>query len=121
MRKRVIFFLLVLLPLLFVTSCGELAYSMRNNINAEETYLRGTVMQTLDKGSALVTVKTSEYHTSIVKIVSENEEFYDDKSISGYYVRIGTYSYITVKDVRKTVPVYILKSEYKPEYKNLYQ
>lgn len=78
-------------------------------------------MQTLDKESALVNIKTSEYHTTVVMIVTEssNAEYFDDKPISGYYVRIGTYSYTTVKDTKKTVPVYILESEYKPERQNI--
>ena len=120
MKKSGLLWVLLLLSTSFISSCAELAYVGTNNINAEQTYLRGTVLQTLDKGAALVTIKTGEYRTSTVKVVSENDVFYDDKSISGTYVRIGTFTYTTVKDVRKTVPVYILKSEYKPEYKNLY-
>ena len=121
MKKLFFNFVLFLLSCLFFASCAELGYGITNNIDAEETYLRGTVLQTHDKGSALVSIKIGEYRTSVVKVVSEKDVFYDDKTISGKYVRIGTYSYITVEKVRKTVPVYIRKSEYKPEYKNLYQ
>lgn len=110
----------------FVLSCDESMYMTTNNINdisAEKTYINGYIMQTLDKNSALVTIKTSEYRSSVVLIVTESdkEEYYDDKPISNNYVRIGTYSYTTTKNVKKTVPVYILESEYNPERKEIYK
>lgn len=78
-------------------------------------------MQTLDKGSALLSVKISDFKSSVVKIVSDQEIYYDDKKITGNFVFIGTYTYETKGNSIKTVPVYIRESEYKPEYRNLYK
>lgn len=103
------------------SSNGGSTRVMVNDISSERTFLSGYIFQTLSKGAALVRVKTSEYRSSVVKIVTDSEVYYDDKEIKGVFVRIGTYTYETMKETTKTVPVYIRESEYKPEYKNLYQ
>ena len=38
---------------------------------------------------------------------------WDGKKISGYYILVDTYTYETKKGMIKTVPVYVLTSEYK--------
>ncbi len=122
MKKLIPTFVLFFLSMLAL-SCDEIAYATTNDISAEKTYIKGRIMQTLDKQSALVDIKTSEYRHSVVLIVSESDkaEYFDDKPITGNYVRIGTYSYTTTQNVKKTVPVYILESEYKPEKQNVYK
>ena len=64
--------------------------------------------------SALAT--TSRY--DVVCIASHELSYYDGYKIRGWFRRVGTHRYTTVKGISKTVPVFVLKSEYNkdPEY-----
>lgn len=46
-------------------------------------------------------------------MISSEEMYYDKLKVRGTFVLLGTYSYLNKDDLRKTVPVYIRRSEYK--------
>ena len=97
---RKIRLLLFLVLLLGLGSCSKTLF-----FTGEE------IFQTLAPGEGLVV-----YDSKTVKVESNTDEYYDGKSLCGPYKMIGTYQYITVKNLGKTVPVYVKKSEYKKLY-----
>lgn len=112
-----------LLVTLFVTlsviSCGT-AYNTESSITngnyeiGSTKYLSGKVFQTITRHQALVELSNGP----LVYVVtpSDCEEYlFDDLSIKGYYIFIGTHKYKTIKkdyDLYKTVPVFIHKDYY---------
>ena len=54
----------------------------------------------------------------VVCLASLEYSYFDGYKVRGLYRRIGTHRYTTVKGITKTVPVFVLKSEYNkdPEY-----
>lgn len=101
--KRLISILVLLITSLCITSCGLLS----NNINSRQTYLSVEIFQTLGSGAGLA--MTPSY--DVIKVVSNNEVYYDGKKLSGTYVLIDTYRYETKDGRIKTVPVYKRKTE----------
>ena len=67
-----------------------------------------TIIQTISKNEALAWTKNYD----VVKIETVTDTYYDGKKISGYFTLVGTYSYVTNQHISKTVPVYVLTSEY---------
>lgn len=90
------------------------ASQSEDNISKENTYLNLSIFQTLSKHEALA--YTNNY--DVVKIETATDTYYDGKKISGYFTLVDTYSYTTRDDFYKTVPVYVLTSEYNkyPQY-----
>lgn len=104
MKYRILFTLLSVVLLL--SSCSVLKEQ------GSKRYLNVKVLQTLSKTEALV-VPNSQYDTNVYKVITSNEMLYDGKVIRGWYVLIDTYTYVTVKDLQKTVPVYISLNDYR--------
>ncbi len=104
MKYRILFTLLSVVLLL--SSCSVLKEQ------GSKRYLNVKVLQTLSKTEALV-VPNSQYNTNVYKVITSNEMLYDGIVIRGWYVLIDTYTYVTVKDLQKTVPVYISLNDYR--------
>ncbi len=105
-------FLLSLFIAVALTSCSVLGFGGsqdRSNISSRNTYLSVKIFQTLDEGSALA---ITDNHDA-VKIISNEEVYYDGKVVSGRFILVDTYSYTTTKGVDKTVPVFMKELEYR--------
>lgn len=105
--KRIFAFVLVLC--LMLTSCGVTGSNGYASKLGASTFLSVKVFQTLSNTSALAF--TDNYN--VVRIESAETLLYDGLKLSGTFVLIDTYTYTTEKEVVKTVPVYIMRSEYK--------
>lgn len=106
--KRIVFLLIAIISL---SSCSVLKPT---NDGVKSVFLNVKIFQTLDKCSALAHTKTSYgYAGDCVKIVTTEDMYYDDLVVADSFVLVGTYSYVTTKDVRKTVPVYLKLKEYR--------
>ena len=103
MKKRIILTILAVCALL--TSCAIFKY--------EHSYKKLKVFQTLSSYEALAW--DSDYN--VVKFVTYKDMIYDGRIFSGDFVLTGTYTYVTNENVKKTVPVYMLWSEYKKQIK----
>lgn len=103
MKKRIILAILAVCALL--TSCAIFKY--------EHSYKKLKVFQTLSNYEALAL--DSDYN--VVKLVTFKDMIYDGKVFTGEYVLTGTYTYETKENGVKTVPVYMLWSEYKKQIK----
>ena len=103
--KKLLSILILTISTLCVTSCGI----MNNNINAEQTHLNVEIFQTLSKTSALA--HTTGWDYKVVKIITNNEVYYDGKTISGWFKLVDTYTYESKGSGIKTVPVYQKVSE----------
>lgn len=102
--KRLISILAMIILTLCFTSCGI----MLNNINRERTRLNVEIFQTLSSTAALAQT-TDDY--KVVMIQTDNERYYDGKTISGWFKLVDTYTYESKGNVIKTVPVYRRISE----------
>lgn len=106
MRK---FLFLLVFSSLFV-SCSLVNHVKESyRYNVEKSYFTLTVIQTLDDNSALC--RTQNY--DIVKLEALDRLLYDGLVIKDSFVLTGTYRYVTVKDIVKTVPVYVTYDDYK--------
>ena len=76
--------------------------------NVPKTYLSLKIFQTLDDTSALC----HDANHDIVKVIIKDQLLYDGLTMYGTFVLIDTYRYVTVKDVVKTVPVYMPLDDY---------
>ncbi len=100
--KRIIVFLFATFLL---TSCGIYGdyYITDSYGNSKDIiYLNLEIFQTLGEYEALARTRNFD----VVKIVTDNETYYDGKKLSGKFRLIDTYTYITVSDNVKTIPVY---------------
>ena len=104
---------IIVILLALTVFCAQSCSTMRNNQKVGQTFLNLKVFQTLSEHEALAF--TERY--DVVKFISDSEIIYDGKKINGYYVLMGTYSYETKDGVVKTVPVYMLRSEYRKQNK----
>ena len=76
-------------------------------------WLEVEIFQTLSKTEVLA---LDQKH-NVVKIVSLSDKLlYDGLELWGEYVLIDTYSYYNKDKFKKTVPVYVLLSEYEKYY-----
>ena len=98
MKKRIILAILAVCALL--SSCAIFKY--------EHSYKKLTVFQTLSSYEALA----YDIDYNVVKLVTYKDMIYDGKVFTGEYVLTGTYRYETKDERVKTVPVYMLLSEY---------
>lgn len=119
MKKGILFWLATIIVLsVTCTSClttmallstpNYSSQSTGNDISKSKTYLNLTILQTLSKYEALAWTK----HYDVVKIETLTDIYYDGKTINGYFTLVGTYRYVTKQNVTKTVPIYVLTSEY---------
>ena len=108
MMKRILNILLAL-----IVFCAQSCSTMRNSQKVEQAFLNLKVFQTLSKHEALAFTKRYD----VVKFISDSELIYDGKTLNGYFVLTGTYSYETKDGVVKTVPVYMLRNEYRKQNK----
>lgn len=106
--KRVFTVFALIITSLCFTSCGIFTKNV-NNISKEQASLEVEIFQTLSSTSALAYTTSNNY--KIVKIVTENEVYYDGKTISGWFKLIDTYTYETKDGNIKTVPVFQKMSE----------
>ena len=100
---------LVLLLLCAVLASCSIYSPSNSNISKKDTYLYLTIIQTHSEHQALAW--TEDY--DVVKVMTYGDTYYDGKKLSGRYILIDTYTYTTKDGIVKTVPVFILKSEYK--------
>lgn len=103
--RRFLFLLLCVFGIMILPSCSII----KNNINTEQTYLKVKIFQTLSKTSALAS--TSAWDYKVVKVITNEELYYDGKNLTGTFVLVDTYAYETKNGDIKTVPVYMRKSE----------
>ncbi|GEM_PF-5181424 len=96
----------VVLACLCSCSVQTRMYSKYSNVPKE--YLSLKVLQTLDENSALCT----DANFNVVKVIIKDKLLYDGLPIYGTFVLVDTYRYITVKNVAKTVPVYMPFEDY---------
>lgn len=93
-----------------LTSCSAIKHAAHDNTAKGSTvYLSVEIFQTLNKNAALAWTKDLK----IVRLDSQEELYYDGKTISGYFVLVDTYTYTAKNEMVKTVPVYIRSSEYR--------
>ena len=100
--------LALLLLCAVLVSCSIYSPSS-SNISKKDTYLYLTIIQTHSEHQALAW--TEDY--DVVKVMTYGDTYYDGKKLYGRYILIDTYTYTTKDGIVKTVPVFILKSEYK--------
>ncbi len=93
---------------------NEDTYQRKSEIEIRNTTFR--VIQTMGKHEGLA----SDSNFDIVKIITNDEIIYDDKKLSGKWVLVDTYTYTTVKERVKTVPVFIPYKQYKEAIENGY-
>lgn len=101
MKKIIVFFICNIL----LTSCGIYGdyYLTDPYGNSKDViYSHFEIFQTLNKYEALARTRNFD----VVKIVTENETYYDGKKLSGKFHLIDTYTYVTVENNIKTIPVY---------------
>lgn len=103
--KRLISILAMVIATLCFTSCGV----MQNNINSEETRLNVEIFQTLSSTTALA--HTTGWDYKVVMIKTNNDIYYDGKTITGWFRLVDTYTYESKGNGIKTVPVYQRTSE----------
>lgn len=110
--RRLIYIIALSTLCMTSTSCITMALlataSSTDSISTNGPYLNLTIFQTLNKNEALA--RTNNY--DVVKIESLSMVLYDGKTVSGYFTLVDTYSYMTKNGLTKTVPVYVLRSEY---------
>lgn len=104
MRK---FLFLLVFSSLFV-SCS-LVKHVKESYSVKKSYFTLTVIQTLDDNSALCLTQNYD----IVKLEVLDRMLYDGLVITDGFVLTGTYRYVTVKDIVKTVPVYVTYDDYR--------
>ena len=100
-----------IITLAFVVLClsaCSIQMGNSNYRNVPKTYLSLKILQTLDETSALCT----DANNNVVKVIIKDKLLYDGLTMYGTFVLIDTYRYVTVKDVVKTVPVYIPFDDY---------
>lgn len=73
------------------------------------------IFQTLQEGSALAKEYSGlgVFAGDVVELITTEEMYYDNLKVRGTFVLLGTYSYLSMDDLRKTVPVYLRWSEYR--------
>lgn len=122
MKKSLI--LLILSLIVIGTTCTSCFTSRatiastdsRSNISSNRTNLTVKIFQTLNKNEALAFTEQFD----VVKIVTVTDMYYDGKQIKGNFTLVGTYTYETEKERIKTVPVFVLTSEYK-KHKDIWE
>lgn len=87
---------------------SQIPQNTDDNISLEKTHLNLKIFQTLGKHQALAWTT----HYDIVKIITLDNIYYDGKQIKGDFILVDTYTYETTQGIVKTVPVYVLTSEY---------
>ena len=114
MKKRITTLLVAAITLcLTCTSCITMmavlaASESGNNISRGQTRLNLTIIQTYNSTEALAITKNYD----VVKIETVLDTYYDGKKIKGRFTRVGTHTYENNLSYIKTVPVYVLTSEY---------
>lgn len=98
---------LVFVILCFSTCSVQLGTNSKYR-NVPKTYLSLKIFQTLDDTSALC----HDANHDIVKVIIKDKLLYDGLTMYGTFVLIDTYRYVIVKDVVKTVPVYMPFDDY---------
>ena len=96
------FILLILVCML--SSCAI----TRSNMHTE-FFFKATVFQVLDSNEALAW----DDNLNVIKIITNDEIYYDGLRISGRYILVDTYTYETRAHQIKVVPVYVRLSEYR--------
>lgn len=95
------FILLILVCML--SSCAITRSNMHTKF-----FFKVTVFQVLDSNEALAW----DDNLNVIKIVTNDEIYYDGLHISGRFVLVDTYAYETRTHQIKVVPVYVRLSEY---------
>lgn len=112
--KRIILLSTIILMFL-TTSCSLLEITKPKTIRDATVgnicWLDVIIFQTLNNQEALA--KPYNDQTFNIKIITNEEIYYDGKNISGYYIMTDTYSYIARDSTIRTVPVYMRNDEYK--------
>lgn len=114
--KRLLSILIITTGILF-NSCATTNYSSNNKFKSK--YLNIECFQTLGNESNFSCCLAKDYKWDVYYIVnficpdnSKFEIYYDGKSLSGYYIFVGTYSYKTKDDSQKTVQAYMPKDNF---------
>ncbi len=110
--KRVLVMLIVI-SVFCLSSCDTTYYTSdkgKTIDGVEVTHLSIKIFQTFVYEKAAL-ARDKDY--DVVKLVSDEEMYYDGKKIEGDFVLIDTYTYETKGERLKTVPVYMRYSEYK--------
>lgn len=112
--KRIIKYIVATIAVCFIcTSCFTTmallsSQDTGSDISKERTYLDLKILRTFNSKEALAYTE----HADIVKIETQSDTYYDGKKISGNFTLVGTYTYQAKNEMIKTVPVYVLTSEY---------
>ena len=80
-----------------------------DNISRKQTVLHLTIIQTLGRNGALAWTNSHD----VVKIETVSDTYFDGKRIQGSFTLVGTFRYEANNGQLKTVPVFVLTSEYK--------
>ena len=114
--KRLSCIVLIATGILF-NSCATTNYSSNNSYKSK--YLNIKCFQALSNTSEYSSCLARDYDFNVYYIVnftcpgkSKYELYYDDKSITGYYVFVGTYTYETREERQKTVQAYMPKDNF---------
>ena len=122
--KRIILLSTIILMFL-TTSCSLLEITKPKTIRDATVgnicWIDGNIFNTINENEALITLYTEEKinvargfkDPFIIKIITNEEIYYDGKQITGYFIMTDTYSYITRDSIPRTVPVYIRNDEYR--------
>lgn len=119
--KRILV-ILVVISVFCLFSCDATQYTTDEAKTVEEkledgvevTHLSVKIFQTFVMENAAL---ARDEDWAVVKLVSDEEMYYDDKKVEGDFVLIDTYTYETKDERLKTVPVYMRYSEYKKKQK----
>lgn len=118
MKRGIITLLIAALSLFMFTQSFEAEGKKpkRQSPKVNTSKIDMQVFQTLDKHVALANTKGDGYTIylgDVCMVMSETEIMYDNRVFKDSFVLVGTYSYETRSGIMKTVPAYVLYSEYK--------
>jgi len=108
--KKTHLILLLLFILSLLSSCQSYAPITKASIG-DKCYLNVRIFQAFNSQEALAI--GIDNNNIIVKLITNEDTFYDEKRLSGIYIMVNTYTYETKKGSIKTVPVFIKATEAK--------
>ena len=98
--------------LLFVSSCSVFTLTSLSNARiGDKCYLEVRIFQAFNSHEALATTGY-DINSIVVKLITDEDTFYDGKKLSGNFVMVDTYTYENKQETIKTVPVFKKVSEY---------